>query len=128
MAEIDIGGKAVEMRGAAYTAVAYSEEFGGDVWDALVALEKGGSVPVLEVLRCAWALAKTADVAAGRQTTPKFDAWCASLGQVNAAKLRGPVHDELADGVLFRTEEERAADEKRRGQALAKARRGAKVA
>ena len=106
MAEVEIGGKAVELRGAAYAAVAYSEEFGGDVWDALVALERKGGVPVLEVLRCAWALAKTADVAAGRQSTPRFGAWCASLGQVNAAKLRKPVHDELADGVLFRAEEE----------------------
>lgn len=107
MVEIELGGRTVRLKGAAYTAIAYSEAFGGDVWDALVALEKKGRVPVLEVLRCAWALAKTADMAAGVQTTPDFGAWCLSLGQVNAASVLRPVHDELADGVIFRTEEQK---------------------
>ena len=124
MREIEAGGKTLRLKGAAYSAVVYAEAFGGDVWDALIALEKKGRVPVVEVLRCAWTLVKTADLSDGIQTTPEFDAWCLSLGQVNAAGLRGPVHEELADGVLFRTEEQKREDARRAEEAARKQRGG----
>ena len=125
MVEFEVGGRTLEMQGAAYTAIAYAEAFGGDVWDAIVALEAKGRVPVAETLRCAWALVKTRDVAQGRQTTPDFAAWVLSLGQVNASKLRSAIYAELADGVLFRTEEEKRQDAERARQ---RGKRAAEVA
>lgn len=56
--------------------------------------------PASDVLRCAYAMAWTADYAKGRETPP-FERWLSSIGEVNVYKIAWEVSAELTAG-LFR--------------------------
>ena len=96
----------VEMAGGALTPLAWHRAFPDevDLFEAVAAMErasrrKGAAIPSLTVLRVAYALAWTADYAAGRQTPP-FERWLASAGAVNVATLVSEVDGEVVAGLL----------------------------
>lgn len=124
MRTVRTGGRDVEISAGALTPLAWHRAFGGDgLFDAAVRLqdyyaasrmqaetaaEEGASphyvegFPALDVTRLVYAMAWTADYAAGR-ATESFEAWLLSLGEVNMYEIAGEVSAEILAG-LFRTQ------------------------
>lgn len=122
MRAVQLGGRTVELAGGALTPLAWHRAFGDDgLVDASVRIDRylmadaeandrrresgeptgyTEGLPAADVLRCAYAMAWTADYAAGRDTAP-FERWLIDVGAVNMYDLIWEVSSELSEG-LFR--------------------------
>lgn len=122
MRAVRIGGKDIEIAGGALTPLAWHRAFGDDgLIDAAVAIEEyiatssaedaqaaeagetphyTAGLPAFLLSKLLYSMAWTADYAAGRQTLP-FEAWLASIGEINVYLVAWEVAAEIQAG-LFR--------------------------
>ena len=99
MTSVEVGGETVELHGSARAPLTWYEAFHDDgLYDALLAVgtyRASGrpSMPMRDILRCAWVLARDADEAAGREPLG-FRAWVDAHPQVDFTELRRAVNEE----------------------------------
>lgn len=99
MTEVEVGGQTVELAGCARAPLTWYSEFKDDgLYDALLACGthrrgRAPSMPMRDILRCAWVMAHDADEAAGRQALG-FKAWVADHPSVDFTALREAVNRE----------------------------------
>ncbi len=99
MTEVELGGQTVELAGCARAPLTWYAEFKDDgLYDALLACGthrngRNPSMPMRDILRCAWVMAHDADEAAGRQAAG-FKAWVAAHPSVDFTALREAVNRE----------------------------------
>ena len=112
MRRVECEGGTVELLAGALTPQLWASNFG----DRFSEVALGRSSEPLDVLRLAYTLAATADVAANRET-PAFHPWLASLGGVDLVTLREEATAECVAG-LFRDAAKRREHNRQR-QAVA---------
>ena len=94
MRTVNIGGESVELRGSALAPLTWYDAFGDDgLYDALADIESQGArprMPMRDILRVAWVMARDADMAAGRPVLG-FEAWVAAHPDVDFVELKSAV-------------------------------------
>lgn len=95
MRTVNIGGESVELRGSALAPLTWYDAFGDDgLYDALAGIESKSSssphMPMRDILRVAWVMARDADMAAGRPVLG-FEAWVAAHQDVDFVELKSAV-------------------------------------
>ena len=100
MRSASIGGREVALGGGPLTVLTWYNAFGEDtLYDALVRVstrvgaDGSPKLPMMDILRCAWAMAQTAAEADGGKREG-FESWAAGLGEVDFVALRAEVEAE----------------------------------
>lgn len=97
-----------EIRATVYTLEAYEQQFKRDLIVDLTAT--AGTLPFTNVIRALWAMVKTADFKAGRDTLP-YEEWLGTIDEVNYHELSGAVVEEAERG-FFRPRAATAGNDK----------------
>lgn len=89
----------IEIHAGMYTCEVYEQQFKRDI--VLDLTPTSGAVPFTNAIRALWAMVKTADYKAGRETLP-YNEWLATVDEVNYHEIVGAVVSEAMRG-FFRT-------------------------
>ena len=144
MRVVNHGAHEFEIAGGALTPLAWYYNFNDDgLIDAQMKIERhlinavnkasGKNVkadeyeefPTIEVLKCAYVLAWTADYAQGRETLP-FDHWLSDIGDIDVYTLAWEVSAEITAGIFRDTKKriQKAKEEETKTRSAANSSRG----
>lgn len=85
----------IEIRATVYTLEVYEQQFKRDLIVDLT--PTSGTVPFTNAIRALWAMVKTADFKAGRDTLP-YEEWLGTVDEVNYHEIVGAVVSEAERG------------------------------